>query len=340
MNTLFTVLLTIVIFMFIIMVHEFGHFIAAKSLGVLVHEFSIGFGPVLFKKQGKETLYTVRAFPIGGYVKLEGEDESSDNPRSLSNKPVWARLIVMAAGATFNLILGFVVFLFLYLSTPTFPELTVGGLSTDIPNAPAVSVLKAGDEITAINGKKLWYYKDLQFIMQNETDGGEMTLTIRRDGVKQDVTITPVIYEGRYMFGFVPKRSEITFGSAIKYAFCETFFVIRLVIYSLMMLITGKISVTEMSGPIGTGAVIGQAAAAGMPNLFNLFALLSVNIGIFNLIPFPALDGGRIFFLFIELIRRKPIPPEKEGMVHFVGLALLMLLMIFVTTSDIFKLFG
>ncbi len=340
MNVLLTTLLTIIIFMFIILVHEFGHFIAAKSLGVLVHEFSIGFGPAIYKKQGKETLYSVRAFPIGGYVQLEGEDEKSDNPKSLSNKPVWARFIVMAAGATFNLILGFIVFLFMYLQTPAYPELTVGSVTTDIPNAPAVSVLKENDEIIAINGKRLWYYKDLKFIMTSEADGSPVTLTIKRDNARLDVVLTPVLHEGAYYFGFQPKQTEMTFGNALKYAFCETFFVIRLVIYSLMMLITGKAPITEMSGPIGTGTVIGEAAKAGLPNLFNIFALLSVNIGIFNLIPFPALDGGRIFFLLIEMIRRKPIPPEKEGMVHFIGMAFLLLLMIFITTSDIYKLFG
>lgn len=348
MNPIVTAIITVVVFLLIIMIHEFGHFLAAKAVKIKVEEFAIGFGPSVYKKQGKETLYSVKAFPIGGYVKMLGEDDSSDDPRAFNNKPAWARFIVMAAGAVFNLISGLIVFFFIYLSLNTYPTLEIGSFTTDIPNAPAATVLKEGDVITALNGKRLWGYQDFKFLMSYENDGSPVTLTVKRGGEKQDIEITPVLHEGSYYLGFMPSSKNMTPFAAVKCAVNETFYVMRLVIYSLGMLISGKVPITSMSGPIGTGSVIGEAASAGLElgffgmlsNLFNIFALLAVNIGLFNLIPFPALDGGRIFFLLIEIICRKPIPAEKEGMIHAVGLILLLLLMVFVTTSDIFKLFG
>ena len=339
MSIVFTVIVTIVVFMLIIMIHEFGHFIAAKAVGVTVHEFAIGFGPTIWKKQGKETLYSLRIFPIGGFCSLEGEDEESNDPGALSSKPAWKRFIVMAAGAAFNLVTGFIVFVCLVASVPQYPTNTVGGISAAVQNAPAAGILQAGDEITAFIGKRIWYYKDLSFLMSTEADGNPVRLTVKREGVKQEVSVTPVKYQGRYVLGIDFQTVQMNLGNALKYGVAETFFMIRLVIYSLLMLITGKVPITEMAGPVGAGTMIGAAAKESLPDLFNIFALLSVNIGIFNLIPFPALDGGRIFFLLIEMIRRKPIPPEKEGMIHFAGLVLLMLLMVFITSSDIYKLF-
>lgn len=339
MNGLLTVLITVLVFMFIIMVHEFGHFIAAKAVGVTVHEFAIGFGPVIWKKQGKSTLYCLRLFPIGGFVKLEGEDESSDDPGALNNKPAWKRLVVMAAGAVFNLILGLIVFVGMYMNTPEFPTLKIGEFIDEAKSTATVEVLQQGDEIVAFNGKRLYYYKDLSFAISMESDGSPINLTIKRDGKYKDVTINPVYLDGRYIIGFRPMYENIGFFDAIRYGIAETFFTMRLVLSTFGMLVTGKLGFANVSGPIGASTVIGEAASAGLPSLFNIFALLSVNIGLFNLIPFPALDGGRIFFLLIEMIRRKPIPPEKEGMVHFVGLVLLLILMVFVTSSDIYKLF-
>ncbi len=339
MNGLLTALITVLVFMFIILVHEFGHFIAAKAVGVTVHEFSIGFGPVILKKQGKSTLYCLRLFPIGGFVKLEGEDESSDDPGALNNKPAWKRLIVMAAGAVFNLILGLIVFVGIYMNTPEFPTLKIGEFIDEAKGTSTVEILQPGDEIVSVGGKRMYYYKDLSFVISMESDGSPIDLTIKRGGEYKDVTVNPVYSDGRYLIGFSPQYERVGFFSAIKYGIMETFFTMRLVIYSLMMLVTGKVGISDMSGPVGASTVIGQAASVGMMSLFNIFAMLSVNVGLFNLIPFPALDGGRIFFLLIEMIRRKPIPPEKEGMVHFIGLILLLILMLFVTSSDIYKLF-
>lgn len=334
-----TVILTVLIFMIIIITHEFGHFIAAKAVGVLVHEFSIGFGPTILKKQGKETIYTLRAIPFGGFVKLEGEDEDSEDPRSLSNKPAWKRLIVMAAGAVFNLITGLAVFLFIYMGMPQYNSLEVADFTNDIPNAQARYVLEIGDEIKAVNGKRVWNFNDFSFVMSMTNTSQEIELSVERDGENVDLRITPVEYDGRYVLGFQVAQKDMTLPAAVKLSFAQTVFIIKVVIYSFMMLLTGGVSFTEMSGPIGTGKVIGSAAQNGVASLAQIFALLAVNVGVFNLIPFPALDGGRIFFLLIEIITRKKLPPEKEGMVHAIGFILLIVLMIFVTSSDIYKLF-
>ena len=173
-----------------------------------------------------------------------------------------------------------------------------------------------------------------------ETVENPVEVGIKRNGEKKVVEVRPVEYEGRYLLGIEMAREDMNFKNAVICGFNETFYMVRLVIYSLMMLVTGKVPVSAMAGPVGTTVLIGQAAQRGMIWLIYMFALLSVNIGIFNIIPFPALDGGRIFFLLIEMIRRKPIPPEKEGMIHFAGLVVLMLFMIVVTSSDIFKLFA
>ncbi len=338
MNIVFTILIAVAVFMLIILIHEFGHFISAKSFGVLVHEFSIGFGPRILKWKKGETEYSLRLFPLGGFVRLEGEDESSSDPRALNNKPAGKKLAVMAAGAIFNLISGFIVMVLCFAFQPSFTTLNVGRI-LDIPGSQAAQFIEVGDEIIALDGKNVWNYKDFSFLMSNIDREKPVELTIKRDGEKREIEIMPVEYEGNYLIGIEMATGKMTFKDAIVCGFKEMFFVVRVVIYSLMMLVTGKVPVSQMSGPVGTTVLIGQAAQLGILNLLYMFALLSVNIGIFNLIPFPALDGGRIFFLLIEMIRRKPIPPEKEGMIHFIGLMLLLLLMVFVTSSDIYKLF-
>ncbi|MBR6523251.1 MAG: site-2 protease family protein [Clostridia bacterium] len=339
MSVVFTVIIAIVVFMLIILIHEFGHFVAAKSSGVLVHEFSIGFGPRLLKWKKGDTQYSLRLFPVGGYVKLEGEDETSNDPRALNNKPAGKKLAVMAAGAGFNLISGFIVLTLCFMFQQSYTTLNVGRI-LDIPGSQAAQFIKVGDEIVALDGKNVWNFKDFSFLMSSVDKTKPVEITIKRDGEKKDVSILPVEYEGNYLIGVEMQTKDMTFKDAIVCGFKEMFFVVRVVIYSLMMLVTGKVPVSQMSGPVGTTVLIGQAAQMGIINLLYMFALLSVNIGIFNLIPFPALDGGRIFFLIIELIRRKPIPPEKEGIIHFAGLILLLILMVFITSSDIYKLFA
>ena len=339
MSIVLTIVVAIAVFMLIILIHEFGHFIAAKSFGVLVHEFSIGFGPKILKWKKGETQYSLGIFPLGGYVKLEGEDENSDDPRALNNKSAGKKLAVMAAGAAFNLISGFIVMTVCFMFQSSYTTLEVGRILPDIPGSQAADLLEAGDEIVTLDGKKVWNYKDFSFLMANTDPGEPVEITIKRGGEKKDIEILPVEYEGRYILGIEMQTREMTLWNAVVCGFKEMFFVVRVIVYSLMMLVTGKVPVTEMSGPVGTTVLIGQAAQLGVINLLYMFALLSVNIGIFNLVPFPALDGGRILFIIVEFIIRKPVPPKYEGMIHAIGFLLLILLMIYVTGNDIIRIF-
>ncbi|MBQ3053366.1 MAG: RIP metalloprotease RseP [Clostridia bacterium] len=334
METFLYAILAIFIFLIIIMVHELGHFLAAKFFKVKVPEFSIGFGPVIFQKHTKETDYSLRAFPLGGYVKMEGEDEESDEENALCNKPVWQRLIIVAAGAVINLIMGFVIYIILFMQITSVPVLRVESLEE---NTPAYRQMMVDDTIIAVNGKRIWYYKDFKFLINTVSPEKELTLTVKRQGEKVDVKITPQYNEENnvYLIGINMAREKLNFFNTLKYAIFETFYIMKVILYSFSMLITGGISIKTMSGPIGTVNVMTQAAKSGLFTFFNLFAMLTVNIGIFNLLPLPALDGGRVFFMFIELIRGKPIDPKKEGIVHFIGLVLLVVLMVFVTFNDL-----
>ncbi len=340
MSAFITVITTILVFMAIILIHELGHFTAAKLLGVKVHEFSVGMGPVLYKRQKGETQYAVRALPIGGFVRLEGEDEHSEDERSMSRKPVWARLIIVSAGAIVNIICGLIIFLIIFMQVPQMPTMTI---EQTMQGSPAYDMLLAGDKIVAIDHTRVWYYKDLMFQLAQKGSNAS-NITVVRDGKTLDFQVTPMLTEVKqegespYKLGILFGQVKMTPLRAIQYGIFETLFIIRLVLFSLFMLITGKVAVTQLAGPVGTSTAIGEAAKRGFGDLLNIAALLSVNVGIFNIIPLPALDGGRIFFMLIELVRGKPINPEKEGTIHFVGLVLLLALMVVVTSSDIYKL--
>ena len=331
------VLLAILVFLFIIMVHEFGHFITAKLFKVAVPEFSIGFGPVIFKKKKGETLYSLRALPIGGYVQMVGEDEESEDENALCNKPVWQRIIIIGAGAFLNILMGFIVYLVIMGNVHQMPVLRVNQV---VENTPAYETLMPGDSIKAVNGNKVWYYKDFKFLINTINPEESLTLTVKRGENIFDCDITPYYTEeSGYQIGILMDTEEIGFWGKIKYAFYELFFIIKAIFYSFYMLIRGQVSLNNISGPVGTVEIMSQAARNGFYSFINLFAMLTVNIGIFNLLPIPALDGGRVFFSLIELVSGKKIPPKKEGIVHFIGLILLLALMFFVTVNDIVTVF-
>lgn len=338
MGNLLTILLAILVFVVIIIVHEFGHFITAKLFKVTVPEFSIGFGPAIFKKKKGETLYSLRAIPFGGYVQMVGEDEDSDDPNALCNKPVWQRIIIVGAGAFLNILMGFIVYVILFAGVSDMPVLKVKSLT---PDTPAYEVLQTGDEIVGVNGKRIWYYKDFKFLLNTVEPDKELELVVKRNGEKQKIEIQPYFNSERqeYNLGFEMQQEKMNFFNVIKYAFYELFFIIKAIFYMLIMLITGKLPLGSVSGPVGTVGVMSSQMKYGLEPFLNLFAMLTVNIGIFNLLPLPALDGGRTFFLFVELIRRKPVSRKMEGIIHFAGLALLMLLMLVVTVNDISVLF-
>ena len=335
-----TAIWTIITFCLLIFVHEFGHFLMAKKVGVKVHEFSIGMGPLLFKKQGKETLYTVRLLPIGGYVKLEGEDENSEDERALCNKTPFQRFLVLISGALMNIILGFLIFVIIV----SFKGSVTNKIADVVSSSPmAEAGFISGDEIVKMENSKgkttIRSYNDiLLFHMEN---GYEPTyITAKRDGKLITKLVTPVDDNGRKTYGFYPAGIEKNVGSILYAAFNEAVFMCKIVFLSFAWLITGKVPVSDLSGPVGIVSGIGQAASMGIFSVLNMMALISINLGIVNLLPIPALDGGRIVFTIIEMIRKKPLNPEVEGKIHFIGFALLLLLMLFVTFFDVKRLFG
>lgn len=342
--TIFTIIGAIFIFSVIIFVHELGHFLTARIFGVTVHEFAVGMGPALWKKQGKETLYSVRAIPMGGFCQLEGEDDDSEAEGSFREKKPIPRMIILAAGAAMNLLLGFVVVLCLTATA----AVSGGGLVTTrvesvMPESPVAEFLQPGDKIVAINGSPVHIRRDLSFAL-SQNGGKEASLTVRRGGETLTHTFTPMetTYEDGsqgYLVGFHVAVAKPTVFGVIHEAFFQTIWMVKLVFVSLGMLLSGEVGVSDISGPVGVVGAITQVARTGWLELLYFAAFLAVNIGVMNLLPLPALDGGRILFVVLELIFRKPVPAEKEGWVHFAGFALLILLMVYATYNDILRLF-
>lgn len=353
MTAVVTIILAILAFCLMIIIHEMGHFFAAKACGMKVSEFSLGMGPRLFKKQGKETLYTIKLLPLGGSVQL-GEDEESDDPRSFRNKPVWQRMIVLAAGPVMNLILGIILCAVVIILSGIVITPEIAKFSGE--NPVSSQYLQEGDEIVSINGHSVWSSMDISYALQNKAMKTEenqeyisYSFKVKRDGEIIDldnVRFAAVKNENgnSVAVDFVVRAYKINFGNVFTYSFREAASYGRLVWISLGDLISGTYGLNDLSGPVGTVSVITQTTASGANfrenavNFLSMVAFITINLGIMNLLPIPALDGSRIIFLIIELIRRKPMKPEHEGIVHFIGFAALMLLMLVITFNDIVKL--
>ncbi len=335
-----TIICAVVIFSVIIFVHELGHFITAKAFGVNVLEFSLGMGPAIFKKQGKNTLYSLRAIPIGGFCKMEGENEDTKTEGCFSTKKPLPKIIILAAGAGMNVLLGFIIVTVLTtvggVTRGYMPSVRVGEV---MPESSVVNLIRTGDEITMVNGTRVNIQKDISFALSEYT-GGECDIEFKRDGEKISGKFTPMEVEYGYIIGFNIDLDDVTPWTVLKESFFQTIWMIKLVFVSLGMLFGGKAAITDMSGPVGVVSAMNQVAQSGWYNFLFFGAFLAVNIGIMNLLPIPALDGGRIVFSLYELIFRKPVPAEKEGFVHAIGFVLLIALMIFVTWNDIMKLIG
>lgn len=339
-----TVIITLLIFIAIILIHEFGHFISAKMFKIIVNEFSIGMGPKLFQKKMGETVYSIRAFPIGGYVSMEGEDNVSDSPRAFCNQKAWKRLVVVSAGAILNLLLGFLLVFSIILPRETIGTNTIGSFREN--SISQESGLKVSDKIKKVNGKTVFVENDIvNFILSSESN--KIDFVVNRNGkdiVLEDVEFKTEKVEGaekeQLYIDFLVNGKENSFLNSIDYSFRYSISLGRTVWLSFIDLLTGKVGFDQLSGPVGVGEVVGQAIKYGFVNVLNLMALLSINIGIFNLLPLPALDGGRIFFIFVEMIFRKPINKKYEGYVHLVGIILLLTLMVTVTFNDLIKIFS
>lgn len=349
-----SIVIAILVFCVIILLHEFGHYIAAKACGIYVKEFALGMGPALLRKKGKETEFVLRAIPIGGFCAFEGEDggateeEKLLNPRAFNASPVWKRMIVILAGPIMNLVLGFIVVLIMMLSMEYLP-------STEIHSFEQQSVsseyLRAGDKILSVDGLPIFTSTDISYKLQssdrrNEKGNLVFDFKVKRDG--EVITIPDVEFmtmeredgsTGVY-FDFIILAKEKTFASVMSASWRECCTTSRLIIMTLIDLMRGRYGINELSGPIGVGTVISDAVKHyTFQDIMYIISLITINLGVFNLLPIPALDGARFIFLLIELIRRKPVKPEVEGTVHFVGMALLIVLMIVVTFNDIRKLF-
>lgn len=334
----------------IILVHEFGHFIFSKLFGVYVYEFSLGMGPKLlhYKKKKGETEYCLRLIPIGGFVSLAGEDADNNDKipedRKLYNKPVWQRFIIMVAGATFNFVFAFVLlFIMALIYGGASMKPVIANVSEQYPAYKAG--VEVGDTVVSIDGERTYSWSEVQLYI-SMSDGEEMEFVLKNtEGQKRTVMITPEVVEDsegnkNYVVGIGLDNTKKTgFGNAIKYAVETTGYLFRLMFITLKQLFTGEVGVKDLSGPVGIYTVVSDQAKQGFESLMYLTAYLSVNVGVINLLPFPAFDGGRVLFLIIEKIRRKPVKAKTEAIVNSIGFCILILLMIVVTIGDIIKLF-
>lgn len=334
----------------IILVHEFGHFIFSKLFGVYVYEFSIGMGPKIlhYKKKKGETEYCLRLIPIGGFVSLAGEDADDNSKipdnRKLYNKPVWQRFIIMVAGATFNFIFTFAllfVMAIIYGSTSAKPI-----INDVVESYPAhIAGIQKGDRVISINGEKTSSWSEVQLCIQT-SEGKELTFVLEdKNGKERTVSLMPKVVENEdetksYLVGInidTTKKRGLT--ESVSYAVETTGYLFKLMLKTLKLLFTGNVGVNDLSGPVGIYTVVDSQAKQGFESLMYLTAYLSMNVGVINLIPFPAFDGGRVLFLIIEKIRRKKVKAKTEAMVNSIGFILLILLMLVVTFNDILRLF-
>ena len=349
-TVILNILLFIVILSVIIFIHEFGHFTWAKITGVYVYEFSIGMGPQIWSKKGKETVYSIRAIPIGGFCQLAGEDVEDDDlkkvpkKRRLQSKTVFQRFLIMFFGAGNNFISAVLI---LFLMALIWGGNTMNPVITSVvPEYPAeVAGIEAGDKVLEINGHKIKTNDDISLFLaiadpteKNtfivEKDNGDVeTYKFKAKKVKKDG-------ETSYMFGIGMQQEKTKgFVNAIKYAGKKTVSIFKQMGITVGYLFTGGISLNQLSGPVGIYSVVGESSKAGFENILYLVAFLSINVGFINLLPLPAFDGGRILFLVIEKIKGSPVDPELEGKIHTIGMLLLLLLMAIITINDIIKLF-
>ncbi len=328
-----TAISAIFVFLMVILVHEFGHFAVAKLVGIKVNEFSIGMGPKILQKMSGETKYTVRLLPIGGYVKMEGEDEKSTDPRSFNNFPPLSRIAVVAAGAIMNFVLAIIVLTIVSFGIGT-PSSTI---DETIPNSPAEMVgILPGDRIVEINSIKVNNWESIVETISNSDPNTDMTIVVNRNGDTLTFALQPTTEEGRTIIGIVPRYERALFA-ALKGGIEKTLLILRLMFEFFGMLFKGQVKLEHLSGPVGIIHEVDVAAKSGIFDLLFLLGFININLGLINLLPIPALDGSRIVFLLIELIRGKPIDPDKEGFIHFIGFIFLIALMLIVTYKDIIK---
>lgn len=322
------VVYTVVILTVLVFLHELGHFIAAKTSGVKVNKFAIGMGPAFWKKQKGETEYSVRIFPIGGFCSMEGEDEESDDARSFTKKSAPVRAKILVAGSFMNLLTAIVIMLgiFIYTGMPT----TVIGAVSDGGMAELAGI-KPGDKIVAVDGKRVREWKDFaKFISDSET----VDIKVLRNGNEMIFTTATVERDGRKIIGITSKLTRNPL-KASAYAVKSTADMGKFMYLVLGQLVSGEVSAKELSGPVGIAYVVNDSASMGLQYVFYIMALISLNLAIVNMLPLPALDGGRLLFLIIRAISRGRLSESLEMKINLLGITLLFALMIYVTWNDI-----
>lgn len=330
----------ILLFLILIVIHEFGHFIAAKLLGVRVNEFAVGFGPKLFKWGKGETKYAINLIPFGGYCAMEGEEEASSDKRAFCNKSALRRFLIVIMGATFNLILGLVLVAITLIPQKRFTTTTVASF-----HEKAVSQeygLRIGDKIITVDGRKIFTTYDLSYAFSN-VDDSAIDITVKRNG--QKVNLNDVKFANEEIDGinyltvdFYVEGKDKTFISFIGHTFDTAVSNCAVVYRSLIDLVAGRYGISAVSGPVGVTAAIGSIAKQNLFDIIPIMALITINLGLFNLLPIPALDGGRLLFILFEMIFRKPIPQKYESIVHAVGMVILLGFMAVITLKDIWTL--
>lgn len=337
------ILMIVLMFALIVLIHEWGHYIAAKKMGVKVNEFAIGMGPKLWSKQKGETLYSIRALPIGGFCAMEGEGGDSDSPGSMTSKSPIQRFIIFVAGAAMNFLLAWLL-LTIFIGYRGYGTNIVESVNADMPAAAAG--LQVGDTILAVDNTKVKDLEDITSLLNSSQK--TYTFSIRTtSGESKTLEITPVVTEdGSAKFGFIPEKSHTNVFRMIKDGLISTFVLIEQVFSGFIQIITGQVAMSDLAGIVGVVQVssdvwneaIQYSLMTAIMQMIYISALLSANLAVLNLLPLPALDGGRIVFTLIELIRGKPVSPEKEGMVHTIGFIMLMILMVVVLYNDIARI--
>ena len=353
MGAILTVILALLVFEFLIFIHEFGHYITARIFKVTIKEFSLGFGPELLTYESKKTniKYKLCAFPLGGFVAMAGEDEESDDPNAFHRKPAWQRFIITAAGATVNILAGFLAMIIIVCfsdigsTTYAYPVEDAEIAQYDYIDTTYRSKdygLMDGDEIISVNGKKVRIEDELSY--QISRYGHEtVDLVVIRDGERVELNDVrfPIATSQDQVFGmrdFYVYRAEKTFFKIFPLSVRKSALVMRMCWESIIDLISGRYNFKAVSGPVGISVAISDAAKVGFLSFLNIVVLISMNLGFMNLIPFPALDGGRLLTILIEMVTRKKIPPNIEGIINAIGLAILFTLMIVILFKDTFML--
>jgi len=333
------IVVAILIFCILIMTHELGHFLVAKANKIYVYEFALGMGPRIWGFKKNETEYNFRLFPIGGMVRMMGEDEEKiDDERSFARKTVLQRMAVIFAGPLMNFITAIVFFVIIFMMIGIASDSNIVGKPLSGQAAEAAGV-RAGDAIMEINGQEVEDWSSMVTIIQDQEPGAPLAIKIDRDGQIIDMTITPYYdnESGRWLMGIQPSTEKLNFFESAWLGIKQSYLFTKMLLLALYQMLTGQIA-PDVAGPVGVVSIVGQAAGMGLQNVLILAGYLSINLGVINLLPIPAMDGSRLVFLAVEGIRRKPFDRRKEGMVHFIGLMLLFGLMIVITYQDILRL--